>query len=182
MATGGTAAGGGAAGTASPPESTVYCSYTRTVGCNDCGALPEPMSVGVANVPVSRVGSGLGTIGSLPTYMTSGVRMDAPTVFGAWLGGFTDSFSVVDTSSDPAAFTIWPDAEWVGHYGPAPAPAGSGSGLITITGGEASISINMSSEPSNGTFACNPQTHGTHGCVVQTINCSGAAFIPAFVK
>lgn len=117
-------------------------------------------------------------MGALPTDPTSGVRFDAPTVFGAWLGGTTDSFSVVNTQTNPDP--IWPDADWVGRYGPAPGPAGSGNGNIQIRDGVVSFYLNWSSLPSNGSYACNPMTHGNHGCISQTLTCSGTAFVPAF--
>ena len=133
-------------------------------------------------VPVSRVGScGLQSMGSLPTEVTSGVLLDAPTIFSAWINsGFPSSFCVVDTSANPDPF--WPDADWVGRYGPAPVPAGSGSGFITVTNGDVLININMASAPSNGSYACDPMTHGNHGCISQTLTCNGTAFVPEFVQ
>jgi hypothetical protein len=139
------------------------------------------VSISAEHVPVSRGGGGIASLGSLPTDVGAGVVLDAPAVFGAWLiGGQTSSFGVVDARVKDVAYPPGPKPDWIGTYGPAPGPAGSGNGIITVKDGQASISINWSSAPSNGAFACNVMVTGNHGCVNQTITCSGTAFIPEF--
>lgn len=183
--TGGATAGGGTAGTGSTPVSDVYCTYTRTVGCNaDCGGLPAPLTIAAEHVPVSRVGGGAQP--SMETAIgdvTAGVLLDAPAIFGAWIiGSVASSYGVIDIATKDVALPPGPRPDWWGHYGPAPVATGSGSGLITIKDGQANININMGSTPNNGAFACNLMVTGNHGCVSQSIQCSGTAFIPEFDK
>lgn len=183
--TGGATAGGGTAGTGSTPVSDVYCTYTRTVGCNaDCGGLPAPLTIAAEHVPVSRVGGGAQP--SMETAIgdvTAGVLLDAPAIFGAWIiGSVASSYGVIDIATKDVALPPGPRPDWWGHYGPAPVATGSGSGLITIKDGQANININMGSTPNNGAFACNLMVTGNHGCVSQSIQCGGTAFIPEFDK
>ena len=125
----------------------------------------------------------MASLGTGVNDVVAGVLIDAPTIFGAWIvGSLPNSFCVVDITSKDVAYPPGPKPDWMGTYGPAPDPAGTGNGLITILNGEATININMGSSPSNGAFACNLAVTGMHGCVSQSIQCSGTAFIPNFVK